>query len=124
MVGALGAEVVKYGVPGEFEEFVASLLVPGCPPPILLFPSERAVTVQQLDHEIKDIHPAEAPLRNHARAGVQQRVVKGPFTIIVVDGTWNQARKIAKAVPTHVRHVVVNPGASQTSTQTLCDENL
>lgn len=77
----------------------------------VLFPSNDALTAQEfmdsLRHESKpSVERAAGVVHGEEASG--ERV----YTIILVDGTWQQARRLALKIPPHVRRVKLMPRES------------
>lgn len=76
----------------------------------VLFPSEDSITAQQFMELVED-----APDYGEARAEEAEEVAptsapgERVYTIILVDGTWQQARRLAAKIPPHIKRVRLMP---------------
>jgi len=127
------SHVLVAGVQEDEEAFMAELERDPAAT-FVLFPSDDALTAQEFMDSLRhESGPAAAPVDGAASAAAAvcaataepreaesaARVVVGEdadnervYTIILVDGTWQQARRLALKIPAHVKRVKLMPRES------------
>ena len=103
------------GIP-EHERLLREKLASSPHPAFVLFPAVGSISVPELlkRNPPADSDDASIPPQKRAKVSEGQGAEDGqvrPFTIVIVDGTWNQAKHVVRAVPNDIPRVHVDPTA-------------
>ncbi|KAH8582196.1 uncharacterized protein ELE39_002938 [Cryptosporidium sp. chipmunk genotype I] len=106
-----GSEILIHGIPGSFErlEEILSQDLQSYNETVILYPSKDSKSVFEYFLDLKENKYSEIlDKKDENRSPSIEFYKKLKLKVILIDGTWSQAKSINKSLPEEIKRIVIN----------------